>query len=130
VFGFLETFNLGNRQVSVHHTPGETRGNICLQDSRYGILFTGDTFYTGTLWVHLEEADFEKYRESLSYRTRLLDQVKYLCPAHNGAYVPKEMFKAHEAFEQIAAGQLQANVLNNVRLYHFQGFNIALPNIA
>ncbi len=127
----LETFDLGNRQITIHHTPGETPGNICLQDSRYRILFTGDTFYPGTLWVHLEEADFDKYRESISYLTRLLEQVNHLCPAHNEAYVPKEMlFQALEAFEQIGASQLHAEVLDYARLYYFQGFNIAMPNTA
>ena len=53
----LEKITLGKRMLTVHHTPGETPASICLYDNKYGLLFTGDTFYPGTLWPYLEESD-------------------------------------------------------------------------
>lgn len=124
----LETINLGQRDLVVHHTPGETPGSICLFDLRDGILFTGDTFYPGTLWVHQAEADFEQYRRSLKDLVGLLPQVNHLCPAHNEAYVAKEMLNnAVAGFEQIAAGGMVAEVQGEVQIYRFEGFSVALP---
>ncbi len=124
----LETIDLGGRKLTVHHTPGETPGSICLYDSRRSVLFTGDTFYPGTIWAHLGESDFERYRDSLRHLCSLLNQVSHLCPAHNEAYVPKEMLiRAWEGFEQIAAGQITGEVESGCRLYRFESFNVTLP---
>ena len=124
----LDTIELGDRTLTVHHTPGETPGSICLFDSQYDLLFTGDTFYPGTLWVYLGESDFEDYRHSLTYLVSLLDRVTHLCPAHNEAYVPRDMLRrAFDGFEQIAAGQVTAEVQDNRQVYHFEGFSVALP---
>jgi glyoxylase-like metal-dependent hydrolase (beta-lactamase superfamily II) len=57
----LEKITLGKRMLTVYHTPGETPGSICLYDNKYGLLFTGDTFYPGTLWPYLEESELEVY---------------------------------------------------------------------
>lgn len=127
----LESIDLGGRKLTVHHSPGETPGNICLYDSQYRILFTGDTLYPGTLWAHLDESDFESYRKTLNYLTGLLDDISHLCPAHNEAYMPKEMLgRAHEGFEQIAAGTIASEPHREVSLYRFDGFNVALPSSA
>jgi glyoxylase-like metal-dependent hydrolase (beta-lactamase superfamily II) len=45
----LDVIDLGKRTLTIHHTPGHSPGSICLLDSRDGLLFTGDTFYPGTL---------------------------------------------------------------------------------
>ena len=55
----LEVIDLGERSLTVHHTPGHTEGSICLLDSRDNLLFTGDTFYPGMLFAHFEESDFD-----------------------------------------------------------------------
>ena len=124
----LETIDLGERMLTVHHTPGETPGGICLQDHRHGLLFTGDFFYPGTLWLHLEEADPQKHRKSRLYLCGLLDRVSFLCPAHNEARAPKEMLaRAHEGFDEIAQGR-GADLVEKETAYHlFQGFNVGLP---
>lgn len=66
---------------------------MALFDSQYGILFAGDTFYPVTLWAHEEESDFGSYRRSLKYLVGLLKQINHLCPAHNEAFMSKEMLK-------------------------------------
>lgn len=35
-------FELGDRTVTVHHTPGHTKGSCCLIDNKSRILFSGD----------------------------------------------------------------------------------------
>ena len=124
----LETIELGKRSLTVHHTPGHSPGNICLLESRDGLLFTGDAFYPGMLYANFEDSDFDAYRRSLVHMVSLVDQVSHLCPAHNEAYVPKEMLvRVRDAFDQIAAGQAAFEVEGNVRVYRFEGFGVMLP---
>jgi len=126
----LEAVELGGRTLTVHHTPGHSPGSICLLDSRDGLLFTGDAFYPGMLYAHLAGSDFDAYRQSLRYLVGLLDEVSHLCPAHNEAYVPKEMLAdVLTAFEQIAAGRAAAfEREGQTRIYRFDGFGVELPD--
>jgi glyoxylase-like metal-dependent hydrolase (beta-lactamase superfamily II) len=124
-----EAIALGGRTLTVHHTPGHSAGSLCLLDDRDGLLFTGDTFYPGMLFAHFEDSDFDAYRRSLKYLVGLLDQVSYLCPAHNEAHVPKEMLaRALEAFDQIAAGRAAFEPQGEFRFYRFGGFGVTLPH--
>ena len=125
----LEIIELGGRSLIVHHAPGHSPGSICLLDSRDGLLFTGDTFYPGMMYAHFEDSDFGIYRRSLEYLVGLLNHVSHLCPAHNEAYVPKEMLvRVHNSFEQIAAEQVVFELQDQVRTYWFEGFGVTLPH--
>ncbi len=124
----LETIDLGERTLTVHHTPGHSPGSICLLDSRHGILFTGDTYYPSNLVAHLEGSDFEAYLKSMEYLVGLLDQVDQLCTSHNEIYAPKEnLISVLAAFKQIASGQAAFEVQAQARFYPFEGFTLRLP---
>ena len=124
----LEEIELGERTLTVHHTPGHTPGSICLQESRDSLLFTGDTVYPGTLIAHLEGANFEDYCRSLRHLVDLEAQISHLCPAHNEAYAPKEKLSdVSTAFEQIVSGKAAFEIQNETRLYRFDGFGLRLP---
>lgn len=124
----LQAIELGGRTLTVHHTPGHSSGSLCLFDSRDSLLFTGDTFYPGAMYAHFEDSDFDAYLRSMKYLVGMLDQVRHLCPAHNEAYVPKEMLqRALQAFEQIAAGRATFGLEDNIRIYRFEGFGVTLP---
>ncbi len=123
----LESIELGGRSLEVHHTPGHSTGSISLLESRDGLLFTGDTFYPGMLYAHFVDSDFDAYRRSLEHLLGLLDRVSCLCPAHNEAYVPKEiLLRVRDAFARIAAGQADFQVEQNARVYRFEGFGLML----
>ncbi|HEY73305.1 MAG: MBL fold metallo-hydrolase [Chloroflexi bacterium] len=125
----LETIELGGRTLTVHHAPGHSPGSICLHDNRDNILFTGDTFYPGTLYAHFADSDFDAYLRSFKYLVGLLGWVSHLCPAHNEAYAPKEMLaRALKGFQQIAAGQAVFELQDDARVYRFEGFSAALPH--
>jgi glyoxylase-like metal-dependent hydrolase (beta-lactamase superfamily II) len=127
----LEAIQLGGRTLTVHHTPGHSPGSVCLLDSRDGLLFTGDTFYPGMLYAHDEESDFEAYLQSLKHLVGLLDQVSYLCPAHNEVCVRKEMLvHVLNALEWISVGQAAFETRGGIRIYRFQGFGVTLPHVA
>lgn len=48
-----DLIDLGNRKLTVMHTPGHTPGSICLIDEENKIAFTGDAFGSGQLWMQL-----------------------------------------------------------------------------
>lgn len=129
----LDVINLGNRQLTIHHTPGHSPGSICIQESRDRLLFTGDTFYPGgTLIAHLKESDFTAYQNSIIYLIALSRQetepVSHLCPGHNKAWAPKaNLILVVEAFDRIACGQAEYEEQDTARLYHFDGFQVRLP---
>jgi len=124
----LEAIELGGRTLTVHHTPGHSSGSLCLFDSRDGLLFTGDAFYPGAMYAHFEDSDFNAYLRSMQYLVGMLGLVRHLCPAHNEAYVPKEVLvRVLEAFERIAAGQATFQLEDDIRVYRFEGFGVTLP---
>lgn len=59
-----DTVDLGDKQLSVIHTPGHTRGSVCfLVDD---MIFTGDTLFSNTYGrCDLFGGDIEKMAESL-----------------------------------------------------------------
>jgi glyoxylase-like metal-dependent hydrolase (beta-lactamase superfamily II) len=124
----LDTIDLGGRTLTVHHTPGHSPGSICLTDSQDALLFTGDAFYPGMMYAHFEDSDFDDYQQSMAYMVGLLPGVSHLCPAHNEAYVPKEvLFRVQEAFQQIVAGRAPDGYEEGDRVFRFEGFGVELP---
>ena len=119
---------LGNRKLIVHHTHGESPGAICLQDTHYNILFTGDIISPGgSLWVHLDESDFKAYFQSLKYLAGLLNKVHYLCPAHNEASISKNLLlSALDAFKQISTGSVKPKTIGDRHIYEFKEFSVLL----
>ncbi|WP_368505088.1 MBL fold metallo-hydrolase [Alkalihalophilus sp. As8PL] len=43
-----DEIELGNRTLTIHHTPGHSPGHIAIYDQRKGYLFTGDLLYDET----------------------------------------------------------------------------------
>src|SRR6516225_1022699 len=52
-----DKINLGDRTLEVISTPGHTPDSIALLDERNGLLFTGDTFYLGPIYLYRPETD-------------------------------------------------------------------------
>ncbi len=51
-----DVINLGDRQLTVLHMPGHSRGSICLHDKENKMLFSGDVVYDGSMidWLPLQ----------------------------------------------------------------------------
>ena len=61
-----DVVDLGERSLTVWHTPGHSPGHISLLDSTSGLIFCADTCYAGTLWFQTDDADLDEWRASLS----------------------------------------------------------------
>ena len=75
--------NLGGRTVEVISTPGHTPDAISLFDRENGLLFTGDTYYPGPIWLYRPETDMKAYAASVKKLHDLKPQVKTVLGAHN-----------------------------------------------
>lgn len=61
-----QTFQLGNRELTIVHTPGHTRGSVCILDAGRRRLYTGDTICElGVLLCFEESTPVETYLSSL-----------------------------------------------------------------
>ena len=75
--------NLGGRTVEIIATPGHTPDAISLLDRANGLLFTGDTFYPGEIWLYRPETNFPAYLASVMKLQKLVPEIKLVLGAHN-----------------------------------------------
>jgi glyoxylase-like metal-dependent hydrolase (beta-lactamase superfamily II) len=78
---------LGGRTLEVLHVPGHTPDALALLDRATGLLFTGDTFYDGTIWLFAQETNLDDYVASMESLVALGPVVTQVLPAHNTAKV-------------------------------------------
>jgi len=99
--------DLGNRIVEVIQVPGHTPDAIALIDRKAGLLWTGDSFYSGPIWLHAPETDLTAYRQSLQRLVKELPDIKALLPAHNTPWVePSVLIDVLLGFDAMMSGQL------------------------
>src|SRR5262249_45497197 len=75
--------DLGGRVLQVIATPGHTPDSIMLLDEANGLLFTGDMFYAGPIYLFRPETDLDAYVASMKKVSALAPRLKLLLPAHN-----------------------------------------------
>lgn len=98
-------FDLGNRAIEVIHVPGHTPDAVALIDRDQGLLWTGDSFYAGPIWLYAPETDLNAYSKSLNRLLLELPQVKILLPAHNTPWESAELLpRARLAFDKVLNG--------------------------
>lgn len=127
--GHREQLDLGGRRLSVHQAPGHSPGGICLLDSEERLLFTGDCYYPGTIYGHLEGGDFPAFLRTMQYLATLVPEAVAVAPSHNESLVPvEELLGAVAGFRRIADGSARYTVqAGGTRLYCFDRFRLELP---
>jgi len=79
-----DTLTLGNEFVTVIHSPGHTKGCICLLADKQ-FLITGDTVFADSFGrIDLYGGDFHQMKASLE-RLATLDQSLTIYPGHGGS---------------------------------------------
>jgi glyoxylase-like metal-dependent hydrolase (beta-lactamase superfamily II) len=103
-----DRIDLGGRQLEIIATPGHTPDSICLFDRANGLLFTGDTYYPGTIWIYRLETDLTAYGNSVRRIAALQPEVKLVLGAHNVPVAkPAVLGEVAEAFEKVRVGQIK-----------------------
>jgi len=76
-----DEIRVGERILSVHHTPGHTPGCISLTDD--GVAFTGDTLFSGSIGrTDLPGGSHEAIVASLRHLVQTLDPDDTIYPGH------------------------------------------------
>jgi glyoxylase-like metal-dependent hydrolase (beta-lactamase superfamily II) len=100
--------NLGGRTIEIISTPGHTPDSISLIDRASGLLFTGDTFYPGEIWLYRPETDLPEYLESLRKLAAMAPQIKLVLGAHNVPVAqPSILPQLDVAIYSVLAGKVQ-----------------------
>jgi glyoxylase-like metal-dependent hydrolase (beta-lactamase superfamily II) len=90
-------------------TPGHTPDAISLLDGDHGLLFTGDTYYPGTIWLYRPETDLEAYGASIRRLAALAPRLKMVLGAHNIPVAPPSVLPhLVTAFEAVRSGKIRA----------------------
>jgi glyoxylase-like metal-dependent hydrolase (beta-lactamase superfamily II) len=95
--------------LEVIATPGHTPDAISLFDRTNGLLFSGDTYYPGPIWLYRPETNLEAYGASIRRLAALTPQIKTVLGAHNVPVAhPSVLPRLVTAFEAVRAGKIPA----------------------
>lgn len=122
-----ERIDLGDRTLEIIATPGHTPDSIALLDERNGLLFTGDTFYPGPIYLYRPETDLDSYVASIKRLAELAPRLQLLLPAHNVPVAePSVLPRVLDAIQQVRHGQAKSVPKDGNREYVFEGFSFLL----
>lgn len=122
-----DSIDLGGRTLRVIATPGHTPDSIALLDAHNGLLFTGDTFYPGPIYLYRPETDLDAYLASVRKLAALAPKLQLLLAAHNVPVAdPAYLAKVVDAMEQVRAGKIHPVAQNGKHEYVFEGFSFLM----
>jgi len=76
----------GSVKMEIRHTPGHTKGGVCLYIKSAGLLFSGDTLFAGSIGrTDLEGGSTEELMNSIKTRLLPLDDDVRVLPGHGPA---------------------------------------------
>lgn len=116
-------FKLGGRSLEVIHVPGHTPDAIALIDRDQGLLWTGDTFYAGPIWLYAAETNLVAYGQSIDRLLLELPNVTTLLPAHNTPLVSADLLpRLKHAFSKVISGRAKRQEsFNGTVIYSIEG---------
>jgi glyoxylase-like metal-dependent hydrolase (beta-lactamase superfamily II) len=120
--------NLGGRTLEIIATPGHTPDAISLIDRENGLLFTGDTYYPGRIWIYRPETDLDAYVASVKKLAALAPDVKIVLGAHNVPVAePSVLPKLAEAIEAVRAGKGESKPMGDGKVLRtYDGFSFLM----
>ena len=76
-----DVFKLGDSELKVFHTPGHTKGGVCLYSD--GILFSGDTLFKYSIGrTDFIDGDFNELKKSIMKLYEVLPDNTVVYPGH------------------------------------------------
>lgn len=123
-----ELLDLGDRTLEILRTPGHTPDSLCLVDRANGLLFTGDTYYSGEIYLWAPETSVADYMASINKLVQLAHGLKTLLPSHGPQVAkPRRLLELQKALQDIEAGTVCSEpTKEDRRLFQFDHFSILM----
>lgn len=123
-----DVIDLGNRQLEILLIPGHTDDSIALMDRQSGLLWPGDSFYEGPIWLFFPETDLNAYGNSIARLAALAPQLKNLFPSHKIPRAsPALLVEAQRAFKFVLEGKAKAVPARpGLVRFEFEGFSFLM----
>jgi len=104
-----DTVDLGGRVLRILSTPGHTPDSICLLDEANGLLWTGDSYYPGAIWLKRPETDLDAYDRSMARVAALAPRLRLVLGSHNAPTAePSVLAKVVADFRAVRAGRVKS----------------------
>lgn len=102
-----DCLDLGERKITVIHTPGHSPGHCCFYEPERKYLYSGDLIYSGCLDAFYPTTDPKLFWQSVK-KIQHLD-VERVLPAHHQLNIPVNIInRIEKAFSQLAGeGRLE-----------------------
>jgi glyoxylase-like metal-dependent hydrolase (beta-lactamase superfamily II) len=122
-----DKIELGGRTLKVIGTPGHTPDAIALLDEKNGLLFTGDSFYLGPIYLYRPETDLDAYVASMQKLAAIAPHLQILLPSHNTPVAdPSYLPKVVAAMQQVRRGEVKPVANDGKHEYLFDGFSFLM----
>jgi glyoxylase-like metal-dependent hydrolase (beta-lactamase superfamily II) len=122
-----DEIDLGARTLKIIGTPGHTPDAVALLDRKNGLLFTGDSFYAGPIYLYRPETDLDAYEASMKKLAALVPQLSLLLPSHNVPVGdPSILPKVVSAMQQVRRGDVKPVLKDGKHEYLFDGFSFLM----
>jgi len=91
-----DKIHLGNTEFLIIHTPGHTKGGMCVYCPEHKMVFTGDTLFRGT-WgrTDLPTGSFEDIMHSITNKLMILPEDTIIYPGHGKSTIVREEEKIY-----------------------------------
>jgi glyoxylase-like metal-dependent hydrolase (beta-lactamase superfamily II) len=114
-----DMLDLGSRVLQVISTPGHTPDEICLLDRKNGLLFTGDNFYAGPIWLYRPETDLDAYVHSVERIAALAPHLHLLLPSHNVPVGdPSQLPRLEVAIKRVRDGMVEPVSVGDGKIHY------------
>ncbi len=115
-----EIIDLGNREVTVIHTPGHSPGHCCFYEAERKYLYSGDLVYQGCLDTFYPTTDPLQFWHSIQKIQHL--PVERILPGHHQLFVPVDLIgKIEKAFDTL---QMTEQLYQGAGVFNFTDFQI------
>ncbi len=123
-----DVIDIGGRQLEILQVPGHTDDSIVLLDRSAGLLWSGDSFYEGPVWLFFPETDLVAYRASVARLADLAPDLKAVFPAHNTPKAdPALLLELRTSLDRVLAGQVPPVPVSDGNVeFRFEGFSLLM----